>query len=385
MPTPNQKADARPIAFCLHNQATGASPVKVDLVIRPEDLTRNDTSRLAVTQTLGGAWADNFGEGVPTVTISGTTGWGQGDRKNGLEAFLNLHENVYRRWHSERAKALEAGLDPDLVKLIFSDGLDEFTWVVAPQSFVLRRNKARPLLSQYQIAMTWLSDDVSLEVLDTLYGKDDLGVADSAFDSFGVSLQRITDFCSEISGEIGRIMGPLKAAFASFTALTARVLTYTQKVLSAAMGVVTSVTAPLMNIAANLSRAAANVCYTYQSIISFPDRVKAQFARVAAAFSNVVCLFANAFKKRKFLANYDDLYGASNCSSTAGGRAVSQYATENPFPVYFPVNTTTVSASSSATNALSLLASADPVLNPMSTTAVNSALLSVNGGLELAA
>lgn len=157
MPTPDQKADVRPISFTLQNQGGGGT-ISMDLVIRPEDLNRTEPSRLSTIQTLGGAWADNFGRGIGTVTIAGHTGWGQGGRPNGLGVFLALHDLVYTRWHAARAAAVDAGRDPDSVKLIFADALDEFVWVVAPQVFTLRRNKSRPLLSQYNIVLTWLAD-----------------------------------------------------------------------------------------------------------------------------------------------------------------------------------------------------------------------------------
>jgi hypothetical protein len=327
-----QKSDVRPISFVLHNQAKGDAPVKVDLVIRPEDLTRTEPSRITTHQTLGSAWADNFGPGVPTVTISGTTGWGAGGRPDGVQQFMLLHATVFQRWHAERAAAVNNGLDPDKVKLIFDDSLDVFTWVVTPQSFVLRRNKSRPLLSQYQIALSYLSDDVA-ETLDALSKLSVLGDnKDNALTSLEASIRTIEKFAKDISGAIGAVLGPVQSAFAEFTKLTATVLSTTQRLIKAGMSVVDSALVPLMNIAGNLSRAGANITRTYQSIVSIPDQINARFSRVAAAFNNAACLFENAFRKRKFISNYDDLYGASTCSSTAGGKQVSAYTTENPFP-----------------------------------------------------
>ncbi len=56
----------RPIGFYL----TGGLglPARVNLPIRPEELTRTETSRLQVNQTLGGAWADSFGAGLAKIT-----------------------------------------------------------------------------------------------------------------------------------------------------------------------------------------------------------------------------------------------------------------------------------------------------------------------------
>lgn len=378
-----QKSDVRPISFVLHNQARGTPPAKVDLVIRPEDLTRTEPSRITTHQTLGGAWADNFGPGVPTVTISGTTGWGSGSRPDGMQQFILLHATVFREWHEQRADAVERGLDPDKVKLIFDDSLDAFTWVVTPQSFILKRNRSRPLLSQYQIALSYLSDDVA-ETLDALSELSILGGnKDSALTSLEASIRTIEAFSDEISGAIGTVLGPAQSEFAEFTKLTATVLSTTQRLIKSGMSVVDSAVVPLMNIAGNLSRAGANITRTYQSIVSIPDQINARFSRVAASFNNAACLFQNAFRKRKFLPNYDDLYGASTCSSTAGGKPVSAYTTENPFPSLLPLESQQIRSDTAATSALGRLAGMDPVLGA-GTSTMSSDMRAVNSGVVLA-
>ena len=382
---PNQKADERPISFVLHNMATGSPPREKQLIIRPEDLTRTEPSRLMTHQTLGGAWADNFGPGIPTVQISGTTGW-RTSALNGLGEFIDLHETIYTAWHTERALASEAGLDPNKVKLIFSDILDEFTWVVAPQTFVLRRNKSRPLLSQYQISMTWLSDDVAETMGDLNAIKlSDAETAAAAMESLNASLVTIDSFTSTMSTDLDGFLGPAKFVFQELVRLTGSVLHYVQSVLTSANGFVSKTAADLLNIAGNMSRAVANVINTYQSIVTFPQRVNAKMGHVAAAFNNVVCLIKNAFKKRTFLENYDSLYGSSNCSSTAGGKPVSIYATENPFPVYFPLESSGVVVSQSASASITRLANADPVLYPASSTALAADMTAINSGVRLTA
>src|ERR1035437_1247118 len=45
------------------------------LTVNPEDLTVTEPSRVAVQQTMGGAWVDSFGPGLRTINISGVTGW----------------------------------------------------------------------------------------------------------------------------------------------------------------------------------------------------------------------------------------------------------------------------------------------------------------------
>ena len=393
MATPNQKAESRPISFMFHNTATNDAPVKIDLSIRPEDLTRPETSRAMVHQTLGGAWLDSWGSGVPSVQISGTTGWGQGDRKDGQQAFLDLHDQIFTRWHNEREAALHNGFSPDKVKLIFVDELDDFIWDVAPMTFTLRRSKSRPLLSQYQINLTWLSDGVAdlaiakkaiADLAASTALKKPLGFLDRVKATLAGALATIKAFADKIKGGIASFLGPIKQAFADFTALTATVLGFVQDAISTGISVVTELTGGLFAIATNLCRAASNVTNMFSSIMSIPGRIKSEFMRLGAAFTNAFCVLKNAFKGKRSLPNYDDLYGASNCSSTAGGRPISKYANANPFPIFMPFEQRSTSISSSAAASVNSLAKVDPVLSPLSTTQIGDHLTSINKGLVLA-
>lgn len=68
---PSQKAGDRPITFVL--EVDGRIASQVTLALRPEDLSRTDSSSVTVHHTLAGAWADNFGPGLASIQISGTT------------------------------------------------------------------------------------------------------------------------------------------------------------------------------------------------------------------------------------------------------------------------------------------------------------------------
>src|SRR5277367_3573779 len=75
-PPPSQKVGSAPISFIFIDGSIPAPNTwTLNLVIRPEELTRTDPSRMTVQQTLGGAWADDFGPGLGSINISGTTGW----------------------------------------------------------------------------------------------------------------------------------------------------------------------------------------------------------------------------------------------------------------------------------------------------------------------
>lgn len=394
MTTPNQKAQTRPISFLFHNTATGAPPVKLDLVIRPEELARPEPSRAQVNQTLGGAWLDSWGAGVPTVNISGTTGWGQGNRKNGLEEFKRLHDLIFTRWHQEREAAIRNGYDPDKVKLIFCDDLDEFTWVAAPMNFNLRRSRSRPLLSQYQVGLTWVADGIEdrktaekaiadLAAAQAL--KKPLGFLDKVKASLASALAKIKSFVATVRSKIAAVLGPIQQAIADFTELTATVLGFVQDVIKEGMSVVTDVTGSLINMASNLCRAASNVTNMVQSVMSIPTMLKSEFSRVSSAFTNAFCVLKNGFKSNRRLADYGDLYGSSICSSTAGGRQISPYDISNPFPVLLPLQPAITQVSSAASQAVDRLAGMDLIQAPPALSDVRADMSAINNGVKLVA
>lgn len=378
MATSNQKADACPISFVLHNQATGAAPVSITLAIRPEDLNRKEPSRLAITQTLGGAWADNFGPGVGSLTITGHTGWGQGGRPNGQAHFEKARDVAYVQWHSQRERARLAGLDPDLVKLIFADGLNKFEWVVAPTRFELKRNRSRPLLAQYAIQLEWLGDlspssNGQSLALDGQRGT--LGI-----ESIGESIKVLDGF---VTSGIGSFLGDLRAPFESLVGLTGQALRKVQGYSNSVINPISGTASQLIELASDLSIAGANATHTVQTVLVLPDRAKAQLSRVSSAYANAFCVIRNIFKTRQFLPDYDDLYGASLCSSTAGGRPISRYNTESPFPELFPTEKTAAAKTGEAAQSLSRLMSMDPVLSPITATLLASDMAAVSAGVVL--
>lgn len=355
--------------------AHGTAPSEVKMSIRPEDLTRTDTSRLAVTQTLGGAWCDNFGLGIPTVQISGHTGWGGGSAPDGFLAFQNLHMTIFQQWHALREAALNDGLDPDLVRLIFADALDDFTWVVAPQNFILKRNKARPLLSQYQINLIWLSNDVSATMAANASAKAAAGAAAGTGTqsleqriAAGAKtiLQSLSDIKKFITSKVSGVLGTLKAAFDKVVSVTAAALNAVMSVVNAGMSLVGSVASTLIGFATSIAKAASNITGIVTSIMSIPGRIKGMFMAVKSAFSNAFCALKNIFKVKPPIPSYDDLYGASSCSSTSGGRSISKYVDGGGIAAQYPVEKSPIDMSSNAAQALDRMQNADHPVAPVS-------------------
>ena len=384
----SQAAGERPIAFLLDDRTgAGAFVEPVTLSIRPEGLTRTDPSRIAVQQTLGGAWADSFGAGLATITISGHTGWrrdvGLSQQTNGQDGearFLRLRDTVFAQWHLRREAAVKSGRDPNLVQLIFSDALNSFTATVLPQSFVLQRSKSRPLLMQYQIAMLELSAGVRpaalLPGLPSIVGGDVLRTL--GLTSLADSIDKIESFAKDITSFIdGSIGAPVKQFMATTAAIYRRV--------DSAVRSVDGITSSLVSVAQSASQAGMNIFRSIGAVLSLPQRAMARLTEVAAAYTNIFCLLKNAIKRLPQYDDYSSLYGASNCSSTAGGRPLSAFSGLNTFAgIQPPAETFGVKISGSAQASLQGLARADVVLAPPSPASLLSSLTQINLGLEVA-
>lgn len=124
--------------------------------LRPEEVVYTHPTRASVIQTLGGAWVDDFGEGLTDITLSGTTGWHRQSGLGGEESFLLLRAGVFEAYHQLRMEAAQAGQDPDRIQLVWVDTLHLCSYIVYPVSLQTRKHKSRPLLFQYQLRLTGL-------------------------------------------------------------------------------------------------------------------------------------------------------------------------------------------------------------------------------------
>lgn len=358
----DQRPGVRPISFIL--SVGGQLRPPVTLPIRPEDLNRVESSRATVHQTLGRGpvgWVDNFGEALPSCTISGHTGWryAQGIGRDGWGSFEDLNQLVQRDYHEEKQAAIDAGRDPAEVQLLFVDALDDFAWSVVPTQFVLRRSKSRPLLFQYQIALQAVSTEVEWPSVDIpVYGNNGIRALNAATATIQAN---IADF----------VMPPYVAPATSgsmlsgLVALSAKIFNAVASVVSNIKSVIDSVTLPLFNLASDLAQVGLNIFRTVTAIANLPADMYARAARIAAAYNEVACIFSNALKPRQRYEEYSPLYGASNCSSTTGGRSPSIYAGQNVFALMLPTGGA-ASVSSTALASVSAIKNADPVLSPMS-------------------
>jgi hypothetical protein len=375
----SQKAGDAPISFLLFDLNNSDAPTEVKLYVRPEELTRTDPSRTTVQQTLGGAWGDEFGAGVPTINISGNTGWmTDSAAKDGIQRFIDLKTLVFDQWHAKRLAAYQSGGRPDYVQLMFVDALDQFTSQVIPGQVVLRRSRSRPLLMQYQIPMTVTSDVLgaySLPAAPQSAGS----LLSSGLDSLLQSIGEITSFMSGISSWINtNVLAPVKAFVANVT-----------KVCNAVMGAVSSVLGigkALMSVATTLVQCATKVFQTISAVMNLPGQIKGQIMGLTSAFTNIGCLLKNALTGQSVYQDYTPLFGASNCSSTAGGSPISAYANKNAFESVAPMSAAApgpVALTSGAQVSLSALAHMDPVLAPYTPAQLAAMVTAANNGMTV--
>jgi len=371
-PPSSQKAGQRPISFVLRG---GGDYVVVNLVIRPEQLTKTSPSRLSVHQTLGGAWADNFGPGISRIQISGHTGWRRvvGNDDDGVDRFTRLKTAVFDKWHARRQLQTTRGLNPDDVQLILVDTLNRAVTVVAPFAFSLLRSRMQPLLYKYQIDLTELKQHPgSMPHVPVQDEPAPEAVRVSMIDSLTESINRITEFIEAVRVGIDRV---LVAPVQEFMRQTARLYS----AMRTAIREMTAVAESLIQVAQLAARAGLNLFRTLAAVAGLPSMVRQRLMAVAGAYSNVLCLlYSEMIRWPRFFQDFTPMMGASNCSSVGGGRPITRFVDSSPLAALFPdVDSPPVMVARSAQEGLTRLANNDPVQHPLSTPEIERAVVPV--------
>lgn len=386
-PPTSQKASARPIAFVLQNGGVFSAPV--NLVIRPQELTITSPSRSTVHQTLGrdvSGWVDDFGAGLPSAVLSGHTGWRalNGGGPDGHERFLNLRRLFVADFPDAKQSAIESGQDPTDVKLLFVDMLDDLSWSINPGSFVLRRSKSQPLLIQYNISFQALDVEVDYQLPDSPF----FGSITGGIGALGAAIATLSSYSGTIQGLVDRANGflgagsPIGLTVKGFLATSTMVFNQVNSIVSTTKNGFNSVANDAIAIASDLAMVGVNIMRTVAAISGLPSSLKASLMQVAAAYNEVACIFSNSLRPQQTYEDYDGLYGASNCSSTTGGRpAIS--ITGSPFALIQPTRGVFATTSASLSSVAAIKRS-DAVLAPMPMPDVGRNLDNINTGLVLA-
>jgi hypothetical protein len=364
----SQKAQDRPIGFALQDASGSGAGGELtniqtmNLIIRPEELTRNEPQRVTPHQTVNGTWADTFGQGIATIDLSGTTGWRGNRNQDGETLFRALHDDIFLRWNRLRAERAKDGSgDPDTIEMIFSDDLDKFCYVVAPKSFQLRREKRNPLLSKYHISLIVLG-----EAGNTPYTQYD-PITDAIYSPQGRYSAAIVALQRNIEQQKGRLDG-LDSGILGDAAGAARDLvdksnTLLEAVLAAgaaAAGAFDAATAPILYAALALEKAGSNAFQIMATVFGVEQNALYTILQIGRGFQEAYCLLLNGFGLLSQITDVENLFGASYCSSTGGGRPLAPFATDNPFYAIAKSPDPPVSISDDAQAALARL-HADPL------------------------
>ena len=170
-----------------------------------------------------------------------------------------------------------------------------------------------------------------------------------------------------LGGVIGTIQGYLSTGLALYGAASGAV----RSVMSTITGVLGSVASfaadvrgeflgaggDLLTAARSICQAAANALAALGTDPALPDYLLLPARRLPSLLTEADCTMANSFSLGRSFVSFDDLLGASNCSSTGGGTPASPYAVlgTNPFDDYFPQEGTLIGVSGTATAAIKSL------------------------------
>ena len=368
----SQKASDRPISFYLTNSQNSAVNASVTLNIRPEDLRRTEPGLLTPTQTLNGAFIDDFGPGLQQIAIAGTTGWRGSADADGGQLFVDLRDTVWVQWHALRAQAVANGQVPDTIKLIFVDTLDSIVAQVAPGQFSLARNRSRPLLYQYSLVMTVIADNLDVATVDTLSLNPD--GSSSSPDQMTLGLESLANSIDTLSTLAPQAALYLPGSASAISGLMSNGASILGSVVSAA-------TATAAALAAPVAAASRNLLWAYTQASGLTGLQALPLLQAASAFENAACVLTNVFSGALSYTDLSSLFGASVCSSTLSAGGLSPYLGANPFETISEPADLPLSISTSGQAALLSATQLDPVLGSFSTASLTTTAAAINAGV----
>ena len=241
-------------------------------------------------------------------------------------------------------------------------------------------------------------DDADLVVLD------DAASPDSLLDSIATAVSNPLRFLAGIAG-LGNVVSLLgtalkaiqgvinfvntaiaigQVAISQVIGIGAGIMNSVNSVVAALNGNVSGPAVPLLGTAASYCGAMSNAFYALASDNTLPSNLRIPIAQCAAAFNDANCTIRNSFGNFRIYSSYDALYGASACSSTAGGRPWSTYTaagTSGIADIFVP-QAPLISVTPPAAGALALLNS-DPLLMVGQQTQVLALMQTAASGVKL--
>ncbi len=222
---PSHPQDGRGVYFLLfqNGRFQGAPVAKFVLPINPEDFNYERQERVNVFQTIGNPFADEFGMGLPRINIRGVTGWRTqvSTGMDGYAAYKQLQQKIIDQYFQLREGNVKAAKDPDLVRLILLNCVDDLAFDVIPGRCRLLRNKQRPLLYQYDLNFIVLQDLTSNPQVQMIM--DPLGYTlnwATSFLSHLPVLSNVVGYCEEIYNDAVGGVGLFCTAMSTFLSST---------------------------------------------------------------------------------------------------------------------------------------------------------------------
>lgn len=134
--------------------------------LNPEEFTQSEPARITPVQTKAGGWIDDFGAGIPTISIKGTTGFKNGTN-NGTTGFAKFKElrDMIRKYYNKLPQGQPITTKDELIFHNYTDGED---WIVSPTTFDLYRSVTRSTMYLYTIQLVCIrpANEPSMNAVD---------------------------------------------------------------------------------------------------------------------------------------------------------------------------------------------------------------------------
>lgn len=305
----NHSQYAKKVELHLYTEGLFNGPLDADqkftFPVNPEDFTLNRQERVQVVQTLGEPFIDEYGRGLPTLTIRGTTGWRMrptGDNLDGHDAFLRLHREFLDRYFSERQYKIDSGLDPNDVNLVILNNVDDLSYNIVPQNFRLLRNKNKPLLYQYEITFVVIND------LGTIEPEE--GDEDEVKPKSENWLTALTGRAEALIDKVENFASPICNTVAGFIDSGVTVL---ENVKSGVADVANFIN----GVSSGIEMVLNTVRNTQAFINDLPIEGILELNELTSVLSEFNCYLQNGIKE-SWLPDFSGVCGVSNCATTHG-------------------------------------------------------------------
>jgi hypothetical protein len=239
------------------------------------------------------------------------------------------------------------------------------------------------LLRQFNIRLAVvrdLSDPPSAEfdsIMDAITSV--AGRVGSALDGLVSAASGQARSASTLSG-MGRYLGPLAGAGSEFLTKSKSLLDTVRTSVQSVTGTIDDTLRPVFDLTRDIQQAGRNIFHATDVIAGVPNHVVNEINAIAGNLHGAYCNIVNGFDRIESIFDLDPLFGASNCSSTGGGRPISPWENANPFeslsPSVPPAPQTTASR-----DAMRWAQSLDPVASPQTAAHAADRLNRINEGL----